>query len=332
MTKIKESWKAKGYIDEPVPEGIDLKKEIRRLCEEKNAVILSHYYTEGDLQDIADFVGDSLALAQKAATTDADIIVMCGVHFMAETDKILCPDKKVLIPDLNATCSLAESCPADDFAQFVKEHPGHKVISYVNTSAATKAVTDVVVTSTNARQIVESFPEDQPLIFGPDRNLGAYINSVTGRSMLLWNGACHVHERFSVEKLVELKKEHPGAKVLVHPECKGPVVKLADVVGSTAALLKYAVASDNDTFLVVTESGILHEMQKQAPEKRFIPVPPDDSTCNCNECNYMRLITLQKVYNSLRYEWPTVQVSEDVAEAAIKPIQRMLDISAKLGL
>lgn len=332
MTKIKESWKAKGYIDEPVPEGIDLKKEIRRLCEEKNAVILSHYYTEGDLQDIADFVGDSLALAQKAATTDADIIVMCGVHFMAETDKILCPDKKVLIPDLNATCSLAESCPADDFAQFVKEHPGHKVISYVNTSAATKAVTDVVVTSTNARQIVESFPEDQPLIFGPDRNLGAYINSVTGRSMLLWNGACHVHERFSVEKLVELKKEHPGAKVLVHPECKGPVVKLADVVGSTAALLKYAVASDNDTFLVVTESGILHEMQKQAPEKRFIPVPPDDSTCNCNECNFMRLITLQKVYNSLRYEWPTVYVSEDVAEAAIKPIQRMLDISAKLGL
>lgn len=332
MTEIKESWKAKGYIDEPVPEGIDLKKEIRRLCEEKNAVILSHYYTEGDLQDIADFVGDSLALAQKAATTDADIIVMCGVHFMAETDKILCPDKKVLIPDLNATCSLAESCPADDFAQFVKEHPGHKVISYVNTSAATKAVTDVVVTSTNARQIVESFPEDQPLIFGPDRNLGAYINSVTGRSMLLWNGACHVHERFSVEKLVELKKEHPGAKVLVHPECKGPVVKLADVVGSTAALLKYAVASDNDTFLVVTESGILHEMQKQAPEKRFIPVPPDDSTCNCNECNFMRLITLQKVYNSLRYEWPTVHVSVDVAEAAIKPIQRMLDISAKLGL
>ncbi len=332
MTEIKESWKAKGYIDEPVPEGIDLKKEIRRLCEEKNAVILSHYYTEGDLQDIADFVGDSLALAQKAATTDADIIVMCGVHFMAETDKILCPDKKVLIPDLNATCSLAESCPADDFAQFVKEHPGHKVISYVNTSAATKAVTDVVVTSTNARQIVESFPKDQPLIFGPDRNLGAYINSVTGRSMLLWNGACHVHERFSVEKLVELKKEHPGAKVLVHPECKGPVVKLADVVGSTAALLKYAVASDNDTFLVVTESGILHEMQKQAPEKRFIPVPPDDSTCNCNECNFMRLITLQKVYNSLRYEWPTVHVSEDVAEVAIKPIQRMLDISAKLGL
>lgn len=332
MTKIKESWKAKGYIDEPVPEGIDLKKEIRRLCEEKNAVILSHYYTEGDLQDIADFVGDSLALAQKAATTDADIIVMCGVHFMAETDKILCPDKKVLIPDLNATCSLAESCPADDFARFVKEHPDHKVISYVNTSAATKAVTDVVVTSTNARQIVESFPEDQPLIFGPDRNLGAYINSVTGRSMLLWNGACHVHERFSVEKLVELKKEHPGAKVLVHPECKGPVVKLADVVGSTAALLKYAVASDNDTFLVVTESGILHEMQKQAPEKRFIPVPPDDSTCNCNECNFMRLITLQKVYNSLRYEWPTVHVSVDVAEAAIKPIQRMLDISAKLGL
>lgn len=332
MTEIKESWKAKGYIDEPVPEGIDLKKEIRRLCKEKNAVILSHYYTEGDLQDIADFVGDSLALAQKAATTDADIIVMCGVHFMAETDKILCPDKKVLIPDLNATCSLAESCPADAFAQFVKEHPGHKVISYVNTSAATKAVTDVVVTSSNARQIVESFPKEQPLIFGPDRNLGAYINSITGRQMLLWNGACHVHERFSVEKLVELKKDYPGAKVLVHPECKGPVVKLADVVGSTAKLLKYAVASEDDTFLVVTESGILHEMQKQAPNKHFIPVPPDDSTCGCNECNFMRLITLQKVYNSLRYEWPTVHVPAEVAEAAVKPIQRMLDISAKLGL
>lgn len=332
MNEIKESWKRAGYISEPVPEGVDLPAAIRQLCREKNAVILAHYYTEGCLQDIADFVGDSLALAQKAATLDADIIVMCGVHFMAETNKILCPDKKVLIPDLNATCSLAESCPADRFADFVKAHPDHKVISYVNTSAATKAVTDVVVTSSNAREIVESFPEDQPLIFGPDRNLGSYINSVTGRNMLLWDGACHVHERFSVVKLVELKKQYPQAKVLVHPECKGAIVKLADIVGSTAALLKYAVASESDTFLVVTESGILHEMQHKAPQKTFIPVPPEDSDCGCNECNFMRLITLQKVYHTLREEWPEVHVPEDIAEAAVKPIKRMLEISAQLGL
>ena len=332
MTTIKDSWKDKGYIDEPIPEGIDLATAIRQMCKEKNAVILAHYYTEGALQDVADFVGDSLALAQKAAATDADIILMCGVHFMAETDKILCPDKRVLIPDLNATCSLAESCPADEFAAFVKAHPDHKVISYVNTSAATKAVTDVVVTSSNARQIVESFPKDQPLIFGPDRNLGSYINSITGRNMLLWNGACHVHERFSVEKLVELKQQHPTAKVLVHPECKGPIVNLADVVGSTAALLKFAINSESDTFLVVTESGILHEMQKQAPGKTFIPVPPDDSTCGCNECNFMRLITPAKVYNTLRYEWPEVSVDPEVAQAAIRPIERMLDISKQLGL
>lgn len=324
---IQDKWKSLGYIDEPVPEGIDLKAEIRRLAAEKNAVILAHYYTEGDLQDIADFVGDSLALAQRAAETDADIIVMCGVHFMAETDKILCPDKLVLCPDLGATCSLAESCPADKFAEFVAAHPGHKVVSYVNTTAATKAVTDVVVTSSNARQIVESFPKDQPLIFGPDRNLGAYINSITGREMVLWDGACHVHERFSVKKLVELKHQYPEARVLVHPECRGAVVKLADVVGSTAALLKYATESDADTFLVVTESGILHKMQQQAPDKTFVPVPPEDSTCGCNECNYMRLITLAKVYNTLRYEWPTVEVPADIAARAIKPIERMLELS-----
>ena len=268
-----------------------------------------------------------LALARQAARTEADIIVMCGVHFMAETNKILSPEKKVLIPDLNATCSLAESCPADAFAAFVKAHPDHKVISYVNTSAATKAVTDVVVTSGNAREIVESFPKEQKLIFGPDRNLGAYINSITGRDMLLWDGACHVHERFSTAKLVALKKEHPGAKVLVHPECKGPVVKLADVVGSTAALLKYAIQSEANTFLVVTESGILHEMQRRAPGKTFIPVPPDDSTCGCNECNYMRLCTLPKVYNALRYEWPTVEVPAEVARKAVRPIERMLELS-----
>ncbi len=332
MTQIKESWKVKGYVDEPIPAGTDLKAEIRRLCQEKNAVIMAHYYTEGVVQDIADFVGDSLALAQKAAATDADIIVMCGVHFMGETNKILCPDKLVLIPDLNATCSLAESCPADAFARFVKAHPGHKVISYVNTSAATKAVTDVVVTSTNARQIVESFPADQPLIFGPDRNLGGYINAVTGRNMLLWDGACHVHERFSVEKLIELKQQYPAAKVLVHPECRGAIVQLADVVGSTAALLNYAVKSDADTFLVVTESGILHEMQKKAPQKHFIPVPPEDAGCACNECNYMRLVTLEKIYNALKFEWPAIEVPAEIAEQAVKPIRAMLDISKRLGL
>ena len=278
-----------------------LKAEIRRMCKEKNAIILAHYYTEGVLQDIADFVGDSLGLAQQAAKTDADIIVMCGVHFMGETNKILCPNKKVLVPDLNATCSLAESCPADEFKKFVEAHPDHQVISYVNTTAAVKALTDVVVTSSNAKKIVETFDKDAKLIFGPDHNLGSYINSVTGRNMLLWNGGCHVHERFSVEKLVELKHEHPDAN--------------------------YAVASPCNTFLVVTESGILHEMQKKCPEKNFIPVPPDDSTCGCNECNFMRLCTLEKVYNTLRYEWPEIDVPADVAAQAIKPIERMLELS-----
>ena len=246
---------------------------------------------------------------------------------MGETNKILCPQKKVLVPDLNATCSLAESCPADKFADFVKAHPGYQVVSYVNTTAAVKALTDVVVTSSNAKKIVETFPKDAKLIFGPDYNLGNYINAQTGRQMVLWNGGCHVHERFSVTKLVELKKEHPGAKVLVHPECRGAVVKLADVVGSTAALLKYAIDSPCNTFLVVTESGILHEMQKHCPDKHFIPVPPDDSTCGCNECNYMRLCTLEKVYNTLRYEWPEIEVLAEVAARAIKPIERMLELS-----
>ena len=325
-------WSEKGYADAPIPEGTDLKAEIRRLCKEKNAIIMAHYYTEGEVQDVADFIGDSLALAQKAAQTEADIIVMCGVHFMGETSKILCPNRKVLIPDLHATCSLADSCPAEEFAAFVQAHPGHKVISYVNTSAAVKAHTDIVVTSSNARQIVESLPADTPIIFGPDRNLGAHINSVTGRNMLLWNGACHVHERFSVEKLVALKRAHPDAKILAHPECKGAIVRLADVVGSTAALLRFAVHDSASTFLVVTESGILHEMQRQAPHKQFIPVPPDDSTCACNECNFMRLITLPKIYNTLRYEWPEMQVDTDVAEAALKPIRAMLSLSRKLGL
>lgn len=311
---------------------MNIKEEIKRMCREKNAVIMAHYYTDGEIQDIADFVGDSLALAQKAATTEADIIVMCGVHFMGETSKILCPDKKVLVPDLEATCSLAESCPADKFAEFVAQHPDYTVISYVNTTAATKAVTDIVVTSSNARQIVESLPQDTPIIFGPDRNLGGYINSITGRNMLLWDGACHVHEKFSVEKIIELKNKYPEAKVLVHPECKGAVVKLADKVGSTAALLQYSIKDSANVFIVATESGILHEMQKACPEKTFIPAPPSDSTCACNECSYMKLVTMQKLYDCLLNESPEIHVDAEVAEKAILPINRMLEISEKLGL
>ena len=302
-------------------------KEIARLKKEKNAVIMAHYYQTGDIQDIADYVGDSLALAQWAAKTDADIIVLCGVHFMGETAKILSPTKKVLVPDLNAGCSLADSCPADAFETFTKAHPDHTVISYVNTTAAVKALTDVVVTSTNAKKIVDQFPKDAKLIFGPDRNLGNYINSVTGRSMLLWDGACHVHEQFSVEKLVKLKSEHPGSLILAHPECKKTVLLMADFIGSTQALLNYATDSDNKSFLVATESGILHEMQKRNPDKEFIPVPPNDSTCACNECNFMRLNTLEKLYNCLNDETPEIFVDEEIRVKAVKPILRMLEMS-----
>ena len=329
---MKEEWLKSGFVTEPVDKGIDLKAEINRLRKEKNAIIMGHFYQIDEIQEIADFVGDSLALAQWAAKTDAKIIVLCGVHFMGETAKILCPDKKVLIPDLNAGCSLADSCPADTFAEFVAAHPDHKVISYVNTSAAVKAVTDVVVTSTNAKQIVESFPEDEKLIFGPDKNLGNYINSITGRKMLLWDGACHVHEKFSVEKILALKAEYPDAALLVHPECKGAVAKLADKVASTAGLLKYAMTSDHKNFIVATESGILYEMRKKCPGKNFIPAPPEDSTCACNECNFMRLNTLEKLYLTLKYEWPEVNVDPAIAEKAIRPIRRMLEISARLGL
>lgn len=307
-------------------------REINRLRKEKNAVIMAHYYQTGDIQDIADFVGDSLALAQQAAKTDADIIVLAGVHFMGETAKILCPDKKVLVPDMEAGCSLADSCPADQFEQFVKAHPDHTVVSYVNTSAAVKALTDVVVTSTNAKKIVDQLPEDEKIIFGPDRNLGNYINSVTGRDMLLWDGACHVHEQFSVEAILELKKQYPSAKVLAHPECKSVVLALADVVGSTQALLNYAVRSDSgDTFLVVTEAGILHQMQKSCPDKNFIPVPPEVSEgsigCMCNECKYMRLNTLEKIYLCLRDEVNEIHVNAEVAKKAVLPIRRMLQMS-----
>ena len=324
---IKQEWIDKGYIDEAIPADVDLKAGIRRLCEEKNAVVLAHYYTDGDIQDVADFVGDSLALAQIAEKTTADILVMCGVHFMAETNKILSPEKKVLIPDLNAGCSLAESCPAEELAKFKAEHPGYKVVAYVNTSAAVKAHTDIVVTSTNARAIVESFPKEEKIIFAPDKNLGGYLNAVTHRNMLLWNGGCHVHEQFSIEKIVELKAAHPDAKVLAHPECKSGVLALADFIGSTAAILTYAEKSDAAEFIVATESGILHEMMKRCPGKRFLPVPPSTGPCACNECGFMRLNTLEKLYNTLKYEWPVVELDEELRIAAKKPIVRMLELS-----
>lgn len=303
--------------------------EINKLRKEKNAVIMAHYYQTSDIQDIADFVGDSLALAQWAAKTNADIIVLCGVHFMGETAKILCPDKKVLIPDENAGCSLADSCPADDFEAFVKAHPDYTVISYVNTSAAVKALTDVVVTSSNAKKIVEQFPQDEKIIFAPDKNLGNYINSITGRNMLLWNGACHVHEQFSVQKLIDLKKIYPEAEILAHPECKSVILKMANFVGSTQAMLNYATNSDRSTFIVVTESGILHQMQKANPDKLFIPVPPEieGKTCACNECEYMRMNTLEKLYDCLKNEKPEILVDENIREKAVKPILKMLEMS-----
>jgi len=301
--------------------------EIKRLRIEKKAVIMAHYYQTSEIQDIADNVGDSLALAQWAAATKAEIIVLCGVHFMGETAKILSPDKKVLIPDAGAGCSLADSCPAEQFSDFVSRHPEHQVISYVNTTAAVKALTDVVVTSTNARKIVESFPADAKLIFGPDKNLGNYINSVTGRRMLIWDGSCHVHEQFSVEKILKLKEVYPDAELLAHPECKQTVLMLADYVGSTSSLLDYTVSSPKREFIVATESGIIHKMRLKSPDKTFIPAPPNDSTCACNECSFMRLNTLEKLYRCLRDETPEIIVDEAVRLQAIKPIKRMLELS-----
>lgn len=328
---LKSEWKAQGFIDEPAAEGTDLSREIRKLCEEKHAVILAHYYTTGDIQQVADFIGDSLALARKAAETDARIIVMCGVHFMAETCKLLSPDKMVLCPDLNAGCSLADSCKADDLRRYKEEHPGYMVVSYVNTTAAVKALTDVVVTSGNAKRVVDQLPKDAQIIFGPDYNLGNYINSVTGRKMLLWNGGCHVHERFSVEKIAELKQRYPQATVMAHLECKAPVLAMADVKGSTATMLDYAQKSSDRQFIVATEAGILHEMQRTCPDKEFIPVPPEISEsgleCSCNECQYMKMNTLLKIYNTLKHEWPTVEVDPEIAREAVKPIKRMLEMS-----
>lgn len=304
-----------------------LKEEILRLKQQRGAVILGHYYQKGEIQDLADFIGDSLALAKIATTLEQKVVVMCGVHFMGETVKILCPDKTVLVPDMNAGCSLADSCPADRFEAFIKQHPGHTVVSYVNTSAAVKALTDVVVTSSNAKAVVDSLPADEKIIFGPDRNLGNYINSVTGRQMLVWDGACHVHEQFSIEKLIELKKQHPQAKVLAHPECKKALILLADVVGSTAALLKYAVESPENEFIVATESGILHQMVKECPDKVFIPLPPTDTACGCNDCNFMKLNTLEKLRNCLRDMSPAIEVDESIIDRARRPIERMLELS-----
>ena len=307
---------------------MDVKTEIERLKKEKQAVVLAHYYQKGDIQDIADYIGDSLALAQQAVKLkDAKIIVLCGVHFMGETAKILNPEQKVLIPDIEAGCSLADSCKAEDFERFIAAHPGHTVISYVNTSIGVKALTDILVTSSNARKIVESLPKDEKIIFGPDRNLGNYINSVTGRNMVLWDGACHVHEKFSLEKILELKKAHPEALVLAHPECKKAVLMVADHVGSTASILAFAQKSEAKEFIVATESGILHEMERKCPGKTFIAAPPTDSTCGCNDCSYMKLNTLEKLYKCLRDETPEIIVDEQLAERARRPIERMLALS-----
>lgn len=309
----------------------ELKAEIRRMCQEKGAIILAHYYTVGDIQEIADFVGDSLALARKAAETDARMMVMCGVHFMAETCKLLSPAKIVLCPDLEAGCSLADSCKAEDLERFKAGHPGYQVVSYVNTTAAVKVLTDVVVTSGNAKKVVDQLPQDAKIIFGPDYNLGNYINEVTGRQMLLWNGGCHVHERFSVEKIVELKRQYPDAVVMAHLECKAPVLAMADVKGSTATMLTYAQQSDRQRFIVATEAGILHEMQRTCPDKEFIPVPPEISEsgleCSCNECQYMKMNTLEKVYSCLKNESPQIEIDPVIAEKAVKPIERMLAMS-----
>ncbi len=311
--------KNKEYID-----------KIKTLAKEKNAVIFAHYYTRPEIQECADFIGDSLALAQQATRVRASILVMCGVHFMGETMKILCPDKKVLIPDMNAGCSLADSCKAEDLAAFKAQHPDHMVVSYVNTSADVKALTDVVVTSSNAKKIVDQLPKEAKIIFGPDHNLGSYINSVTGREMLLWNGACHVHSRFSLEALLQLKKENPGVEVLAHPECKAPILAQSDVIGSTKALLEHTIKSSAKRFIIATESGILFEMQRACPDKEFIPVPPEITEgvgCSCNECEYMRMNTLDKLYNCLLNESPEMIVPEEIATKAISSIQRMLSMS-----
>lgn len=321
----------KGFLDIPVDPSLDLFSEIEKLKKEKNAVILAHYYQDSDIQDIADYIGDSLGLSQQAAKTNADIILFAGVHFMAETAKILSPKKKVILPDLKAGCSLADTCPPDLFAKFKEKHPDHIVITYVNCSAGIKALSDIVCTSSNAVQIVESLPKDQKIIFAPDKNLGAYIIKKTGRDMVLWDGACMVHEIFSREKIIKLKERYPDAKIIAHPECEDSVLELADFIGSTTALLNYSKNSDSNSFIVATESGILHQMILSSPHKQFIPAPPNNN-CACNDCPHMKLNTLEKVYNCLKYESPEIILSDELIEKSKLPIIRMLDISEKLGL
>jgi quinolinate synthase len=320
-----------GYLNLDVDPTLDLFAEIDRLKKEKHAILLAHYYQEPDIQDVADYIGDSLGLSQQAAATDAEIIVFAGVHFMAETAKILCPDKKVLLPDLRAGCSLADSAPASLFKAFKEKHPGHVVISYINCSAEVKALSDIICTSSNAQKIIESLPADQPIIFAPDKNLGAYLIKKTGRNMVLWNGSCQVHEIFSAEKITALKTRYPQAKVIAHPECEEVILKMADYIGSTTALLKYATTDSAQQYIVATETGILHQMEKQAPEKVFIPAPPDNS-CACNDCPHMKLNTLEKLYLCMAYEKPEIHMDPSLLKAARKPIDRMLEISARFGL
>jgi quinolinate synthase len=322
----------KGFVEAIIDSSVNIVEEIKQMRKEKNAVILAHYYQESEVQDIADFVGDSLDLSRKAAVTKADIIVFAGVHFMAETAKILSPTKKVLIPDMNAGCSLADSCPPEEFAKFKEKYPGHTVISYVNTTAEIKAMTDITCTSTNAIHIVNSLPEDEKIIFAPDRNLGNYIKSLTGRDMVIWEGACHVHEEFSLERILELKKEYPDAKIIAHPECEKPVRIVADHVGSTSSLLNFSKENNATTYIVATESGILHQMKLASPHKKFIAAPPKDSTCACNDCKYMKLISLNKIYNTLKYEQPEVILDLNLIKKAEISIKRMLEISDKLGI
>lgn len=331
LAEAKKNLMKAGFLDIEIDPTLDLFHEIERLKNEKNAILLAHYYQEPDIQDVADYIGDSLGLAQKAQNTDADIIVFAGVHFMAETAKILNPNKKVLLPDLNAGCSLADSAPADQFRKFKEKHPDHIVISYINCTADIKALSDIIVTSSNAEKIVESVPPDQKIIFAPDKNLGAYLVKKTGRDMVLWNGACMVHEIFSLEKITKLKTRHPNAKFIAHPECEEAVLRLADYIGSTTGLLKYTQQSEATEFIVATETGILHQMQKSSPNKTFIPAPPNNS-CACNDCPHMKLNTLEKLYLCMEYETPEIQMEEELRKAAKKPIDRMLEISAKYGL
>ncbi len=321
-----------GYIDRDVDKSIDIVEEIKRMRKEKNAVILAHFYQEGEIQDLADYVGDSLGLSQQAASTGADIILFAGVHFMAETAKILAPEKKVLIPDLKAGCSLADNCRAEDFKVFKKQYPGHTVISYVNTTAEIKALTDIICTSSNALGIINSLPADEKIIFAPDRNLGNYLNGVTGREMVLWDGACHVHEEFSLERILELKEEHPDAKIIAHPECEKPVLIVAEHIGSTTSLLNFTIEDEGMVYIVATESGVLHQMKKASPHKTFIPAPPNDSTCACSNCRYMKLITLKKIYNTLKYELPEIELEKEIMDKARGSIIRMLEISEQLKL